>query len=105
LVITVGGKDLHHPDWCFVFGWTDSEVVKANITSYVIQNGVSTNLCSYLNDEIIKNYKIKEWKDFDYLHVEPAAKYYYWFLGVLLVIQIGLYVWFNYNDFDKQGKY
>lgn len=105
LVITVGGKDLHRPDWCFVYGWTDSELVKANITSYVMQNGISTNLCGYLNNEVIKNYKIKEWKDFDYLHVEPAAKYYFWYIGFLLVIQVGLYVWFNYNDFDKQGKY
>ena len=105
LVITVGGNNLNKPDWCFVFGWTDSELVKQDISSYVMQNGVSTNMFGYLTKEVIQNYKIKEWKQFDYLRVEPAVSYYYWFIGFLLVTQVGLYIFFNYNDFDKLNKY
>jgi hypothetical protein len=105
IVITVGGKDLTKPKWCFTFGWSDSDVCKSDISAFVMKNGLSsTNLFSFLHDEVIRNYTIKEWKQFDYLRVEPAACYYYWFIGVMLVTQIGLYWYFNVNEFDQDGK-
>ena len=102
LVITVGGKDLKKPDWCFTFGWTDSELSKQDITSYVLVNGLTTNLYPFITKEVIMHYQIKEWKKFDYIRVEPATKYYYWFLGFMVVTQVGLYIFFSMNDFDKQ---
>lgn len=101
LVITVGGQDLRRPSWCFVFGWTDSAVCKQTINSYIMKNGVTPELLGFLNQEIKTNYKIKDWHQFDYLRIEPAARHYYWFLGVMLISQIGLYVFFHYNEFDK----
>lgn len=105
LVITLGGHDLKKPDWVYVFGWSDTEIVKQDIQSYVKENGLgSTNLLGYISNEVVQNYKIKEWKQFDYLRVEPATCYYYWFLGFLLVTQVGLYWFFLMNEFDKDGK-
>lgn len=104
LVITLGGKDLHHPDWCLVYGWSDSDVAKADITSYIIQNGLNTNLFTFLSKEIISNYKIKEWKDFDYLNVEPAPIYTYWYIVILILTQTGIYLYFSFNEFDKENN-
>lgn len=103
LVITLGGHDLNKPDWVFTFGWTDSDVCKQDITSYVLENGLSTNLMAYLSQEITANYQIKKWKDFDYLRVEPSPKYYYWFIFFLVLTQGGLYWFFLMNDFDKSS--
>jgi hypothetical protein len=102
LVITVGGHDLHKPDWCFVFGWTDSDVCKQTISSWIMDNGLgATNLFEFLNQEIMENYQIKKWKDFDYLKVEPAPCYYWYFILFLIITQTALYWFFMTNGVDK----
>lgn len=100
LVITYGGNALK-PDWVYVFGWTDSSLAKAEITSYIVDNGVTKNIYTFLQSEIIKNYKIKQWKDFDYIKVPPNPHYYWYFLITLIFVEGGLYTWFLMNDYGK----
>jgi hypothetical protein len=67
-----------------------------------MDNGVNDKLLAYLEDEIIKNYKIKDWSKFDYLRVEPRPVYYYWLIGIMVLTQVGLYLFFHANEFEKQ---
>jgi hypothetical protein len=100
LVITFGGNP-EKPMWAFTFGWTESELVKQDIDAYIMEHGVNTNLYSFINNEVLLNYKIKDWKKFDYIKVTPSPKYYYWYIGVLIIVQMGLWVFFHFNDVEK----
>lgn len=102
LVICAGGNNLRKPSWCFVFGWSDSNIVKQNISSYVMANGVSTNMIDFLREEITRNYKKKNWSDFDYLRVKPAPRYYYSFFIVLFIVQVGFYIFNFKNEVGKE---
>lgn len=103
LVITFGG-DLTKPAWVYTFGWTEKELVKKNIDSYILKNGVTTNLYSFLLKEVIQNYNIKDWSKFDYLSVEPQPKHYLWYILCVLATQSGLYIYFHFNKFKKYGS-
>jgi hypothetical protein len=100
LVITYGGPN-EKPRWSFVFGWTERETVKKNLQTIILDNGVSTNTIPLIKQEISTNYKIKDWSKFDYLKVEPPKKAYIWFLSIMIIVQVGLYILFHLNDFDK----
>jgi hypothetical protein len=102
LVITYGG-DFRKPAWCFVFGWTESELVKQNIQSEIIERGISTNIYAFIKDEVIKNYKIKDWSKFDYITIEPKPSYYGWYIFAVLLVQGGLWIFFHKNDVDKDS--
>lgn len=87
-----------------VFGWTESENCKRNIESFILDNGVNESLLTYLPNEIKTNYKLKDWKKFDFITVEPAASYYYWFFGILTFVQSVLYFFFHTNLVTKDSR-
>jgi hypothetical protein len=103
-VISYGGKP-EAPAWCHVFGWTESELVKRNVEAYVMEHGVSMDLLPFIREEVLKNYKIKDWTKFDYIKIEPKPSYYAWFAICLIFIEGVLYVFFFMNDLDKEGYY
>lgn len=84
-----------------VFGWTEKDILKQNIQSYVINNGVNNKLIDFLNQEIPENYVIKDWKKFDYISIEPAQRYIYMFLFFMIFTQGLLYWYFHENNIDK----
>lgn len=100
LVISFCGP-ANKPQNVKVFGWTESDICKKNIESFIIENGVNEKLLTYLPEEIQNNYKIKDWNKFDYLNVEPDVEYYYWFFGILIFTQLGLYCFFHFNELNK----
>lgn len=100
LVITFGGRP-SNPDWVYVFGWTESELVKVNIQEELYFSGINTNTIPFIKDEVKKNYKIKDWSKFSYISIEPRPSYYYWHIGFMILIQGGLWFWFHVNEFDK----
>jgi hypothetical protein len=102
LVITFGG-DPKKPSWVYTFGWTESELCKRNIDTYLLHNGITTNFLPYLKGEVTANYKIKDWKKFDYIRIEPRASYYYWFIGLMIVFQGGLWIFAHMNQFRKDS--
>lgn len=104
----VGGKknDLvicYGKGWSRVFGWTESELVKQNLQSLVIEYPKNNDLIPIIEKEIRQSYKIKDWSKFDYLSVEPTTSHYVWFVILMMLTQGGLYVWFHLNEF-VQGK-
>lgn len=61
----IGGKknDLvlcYGTDWSYVFGWTEEEIVKRNLEKILLDNSKDDSIIPKIEEEIIKNYKIKE---------------------------------------------
>jgi hypothetical protein len=100
LVICFGG-DPRKPDWVYVFGWTEREDVKQNLTSILSDNGISTATIPLIEAEVKKNYTIKDWHKFDYITI-PYPMWAFWvFIGLQTAIQGGFWAWCHLNEFEK----
>ena len=105
LVICFGGGDtVSKPKWCHTFGWSETEIVKRNIDTIVLENGVIAKALPLIEKEIQTNYVIKNWTKFDYLSVEIPMSYFMWcFIIQLMAICIWIVVAIN-NDLSKDGE-
>lgn len=66
-----------------------------------MSNKVSTSLLPAIEQEIIANYEIKEWKKFNYITVEPPASSYVWLALLMLVVQAVWWFFVKTNLVDK----
>lgn len=104
LVISYVGNP-KNPTAVKVFGWTEQDICKRNIESFIVEHGVTKELLTFLKKEIAENYKIKDWSKFDTIDIEPAPQYYYWFLIIMLIFQGGFFFWAHSNQIDKYVKF
>lgn len=102
LVICYGGKSQSQADWSFVFGWTESDAVKKNIESIVLTNKIDNSILPIIEQEIKRNYVIKDFHKFDYISVQPPRWSYIAFLIVMVVSQLGFWFWSHGNEFSKE---
>lgn len=101
LVICYGGEVGKKATWVRVFGWTEKNIVKKNLESLLLMTPVNNNIIPKIQEEINANYEIKDWHKFDYLTIEPPAWSYWVYLGVMIVVQGGLIVWYRFNELNK----
>lgn len=101
LVVTCGG-DPAKPAWARVFGWSESDDCKRRIEGLVMTHGLTSALIAPLEAEVTAHYVIKDWTKLDYLTVEPPTWSYWAFLGVLALVQGGLWLYFFNNE--HQGR-
>lgn len=101
IVICFGGGTKESPaDWSYVFGWSESELVKRNLQSLLIGRPINDDLLPAISEEIQKNYTIKDWKKFDYISIEPPTWSYWVYISVMVLAQGGLWFWFHINEFE-----
>lgn len=101
LVICYGGQKNNKADWAFCFGWTEKELVKRNLETIFLDNKIDSGIITNIEQEVRKNYLIKEWKKFDYITIYPPA-WSYWVLIILMIITQGAFwYWAQTNDFEK----
>ena len=102
LVITFGGGSKTEPaKWAYVFGWTEQDIVKRNIETLLLTNPINNSLLPKIEQEIQKNYIIKDWKKFDYIKVSPPGWVYWVYVILTILIQLGLHIWILNNEIDK----
>lgn len=98
LVICFGGATATKPPtWVYVFGWTDQDLVKVNLQSKLVTSKIDNDIIPVIEEEVLANYEIKEWRDFDYLRVETPA----WVMVTQVCLQIALAIigyWFHMNN-------
>ncbi len=96
-----GGNKTNHAAWCYVFGFTEKELVKKNLQTILINNSINNDILDKIELEIRKNYTIKDWHKFDYIKIQPNPVIYLWYIGLMIIIQFVLYVVFNQNSLIK----
>jgi hypothetical protein len=105
LVLCYGKVINGKPGWAKVFGWSDSEICKRNLETILLSNPLGPEVLTKVESEIVSNYKIKDWSAFDYITVEPPMWSYFVFFVVLVMSQVGFYVWAHNNELYKtKGK-
>jgi hypothetical protein len=88
------------PNWCKVFGWSESDICKRNIETLILQNKLDDAILPLIEKEIMDNYKKREFtEDFAYLTVEPQVHHWITFIVILFLSQGALYFYFHREDF------
>lgn len=119
LVLCYGGsKDPHKATWAKVFSWSDEDTMKHNLQTIMLENEIrapmpeaagaiektrAPGFYEKVEAEIAKNFVIKDWKQFDYIDVEPPMWAYFVYFIVIGLIQGGLWLFFWHNGDDKDS--
>ena len=90
------------PAWVYVFGWTEKELVKKNIVSELYKGNLGSKL-NYIENEIEKNYEIKEWEKLNYISITPPTWGYIVLIIVMIITQVGYYIWAHQNEYTGHG--
>jgi hypothetical protein len=102
LVVCLGMKN-DSVQWCSPFSWCDSPVVESRIKSWFLDNPRLSieSFSAYLGPVIKKEWKRKEFKDFDYIRTELGG-WDYIIILVLVLIYLGLIsIWILNNEFEN----
>ena len=101
-IIAVFSGNPLKPDWVRVFGWTDSKTVLTSIEDIIINEGVTEASLLKVEQEIVARYKLKDWeKSFAHISVPAPVWAIWWFLGVMIVTQAGLWTFYLKNEHRK----
>jgi hypothetical protein len=87
--------------WTYVFGWTEREEVKKSLQTLLLTSDLNDDLLPRIEAEVAKDYRLKDWSKFDYIRVEPPTWAYLALLGVMIVVQAGVWTWAFLNDAEK----
>lgn len=103
LVLCYGIDDSDSIIWTKVFGWSESEICKRNLETILLDNDINKDILALIETEVVDNYKIKDWKKFDYISIEPQTRHFVWFFVIMIITQSCLYAYFSMNDFEKRN--
>ena len=103
LVITYGFVS-NEVVWAKVFGWTEREMCKRNLETIMLTNPINDSILPLIEKEIKATYLIKDWTKFSYITVEPPKWAYIVLISTMLITQIGLWIWFMFNNFTKENE-
>ena len=105
LVLCYGGGDQKHANWSFVFGWTETEVLKRNLETILLENSIDNSIIDKIEKEVRMYYQIKDWKKMDYITVEPPNWSYMTLVLLLFFSQCAFWYWATNNEFDKTNNF
>ena len=88
--------------WVKCFGWFTNEAMGQNLEKLFLENPLNDSLLPLIENEIKATYVRRDWKAMDLIDVQPTAGWYWVLIITMLVTQIGLYIFFNMNDWGKE---
>ena len=98
LVLTFG-NDKNKVTWAYVFGFTEQNIVKHNLETILLTTPLNNDILSKIEVEVHKNYVIKNWHKFEYIEIKPADWVYFWYFGLMCLLQSCLYTFYHFSDF------
>jgi len=102
-VVCIGTDASRNVKWCHPISWTPAEKLKADVKQYVVsQNKLNlSSLADYMQVQVGKQFIRKDFKEFDYLTVEPPN----WAIILAYILTFGLNVglsfWIVTNEFEE----
>jgi hypothetical protein len=103
LIVCVGVNAQNQPQWCFPFGWTKLESVKADARDFVMKQKTLdvVPLAKFLHDEIYPHVLRRDFREFAYLVIDPPM----WVVILTFVLVVGFCFGWGYwsvrNEFDR----
>jgi hypothetical protein len=98
LVICYNGKNGEPAEWCYVFGWSESELVKLNLQTLFIDNPVNNDIIDDIKRIVRKDFKPHDWTIYkEEARAIPTG----WVIAAFLLMimsQAGLYYIFHREE-------
>ena len=106
LVICIGTDKDRNVKWCYPISWTPAEKLKSDVKQFVIsQNKLDLcKLADYIQPQINKQFIRKDFKEFDYLTVEPPTWAIVLTYILTIIINVGLSAWIIQNEFQETNE-
>ena len=104
VVLCVGVRDSLLIDWVKCFSWTNKEILKVNLRDSVLSQKYLDidRAIEVMKNEVIENFKRREFKEFDYLEVEPSLTATLLSLLFISLVVGGMVVYIISNDFNNE---
>lgn len=102
LVVCVGIDKNKNVKWCNAFSWCDSPVVGIKSRDWVMSNPVNLEkYAEYIGPIVEKEWRRKNFEDFDYLTIELTDGQYWAIIILLLIFNIGMSFWIVTNNYKN----
>lgn len=90
LNICVGLNDTNQVQWAHTFSWTPKEILKVEVNNFVLSKSTFnlTDLAEYVGPAVQQKWVKKNFREFDYLSVEPPQWVVYVGLTISLLVSI-----------------
>jgi hypothetical protein len=106
IIVCIGVDALNKVTWANVFTWSEKDIVRIKIRDYVLGNKGKVLNLNELTDfsytVIDKNWKRKNFHDFDFLEVELTDTQVNWIYIVVILFSLGLSVFAVMNQVDPE---
>lgn len=90
-------KDNEAKPWCYVFGWSKTELVKQNITTLFLTTPIDENIIPLIDKEIDKNFESYDWSSVE-VHGTPVATWVVLTAFILMSISQGILYYKFHNN-------
>lgn len=102
-VICIGTDKDRNVKWVHPISWTPAEKLKSDVKQFVIsQNKLDLcKLADYMQGQVNKQFVRKDFKEFDYLTVEPPTWAIVLTYILTILINVGLSAWIISNEFEE----
>ena len=96
------GISNNNVNWCRTFSWADDPTLDIKTRDF-FRNHTTLNLSAYASYIIpnLKKWHRKEFKDFDYLHIELSNTQLIWIFILIILYNIGISFWIINNDLKQ----
>lgn len=103
-VVCVGIDQSRNVTWCKPISWTPNETLKIETRDFVSrQKQVNlTEIAQYLETAVDQKFVRRQFKEFDYLTVEPPTWSIVLTYVLTIMINIGIWYWVVNNEFDEE---
>lgn len=105
-VVCIGMDNARNVKWCYPISWTTSEKLKVDVRQFVTSQS-KLNLCSladYIKVQVDKQFVRRDFKEFDYLTVEPSAGAIIFTFILTILVNLGLSFWIISNEYEEWGE-
>jgi len=109
IVLCIGVDANYNVQWAHDFSWTDRQDFKVEVRSFAEQqSGTALKLepiIDFMYQEVNTRWKEKDFKDFDYIHIEPTANQVIWIAILTIITNVLIGWWIVANEFDNEDEY
>lgn len=102
-IVCIGINDQQEVQWVYDFSWTEKEDMKVDIRS-LIESQKKLDLSAAIDftyQEIQTKWVRRNFKEFDYLTIEPTMKQVVWIFILTAFVNLGLGIWVVKNDIES----
>mgnify|MGYP003418998236 FL=1 len=100
-IVTIGmDSKTNEIKWCKPFSWTTNEKLKVDIRDHVMSNSKAklSDLADYVGRKVEQDFVRRDFKEFNYLNVEPSTTAIVIVFILTIIITIFLSFWIVNND-------